>query len=121
MKINNLVIFFFIGLSFLSCSKENIKKSVIKEKSLDLQVLEAYEEGKESLELGDVLYAAKKFNEAEILFPNQNGHQRLHLWQHTPIILKIIMDTIAELERFLKVYPKHKNIDYAYYYRYFIL
>ena len=24
-------------------------------------------------------------------------------------------DTIAELERFLKVYPKHKNIDYAYY------
>ena len=24
-------------------------------------------------------------------------------------------DTIAELERFIKVYPKHKNLDYAYY------
>ena len=24
-------------------------------------------------------------------------------------------DTIAELERFLKIYPKHKNLDYAYY------
>ena len=24
-------------------------------------------------------------------------------------------DAIAELERFIKVYPKHKNLDYAYY------
>jgi outer membrane protein assembly factor BamD len=36
-------------------------------------VLEAYQEGKDYLENGDPLYAAKKFNEAEILFHNQNG------------------------------------------------
>ena len=24
-------------------------------------------------------------------------------------------DAIAELERFIKIYPNHKNIDYAYY------
>ena len=24
-------------------------------------------------------------------------------------------DAIAELERFIKIYPKHKNLDYAYY------
>ena len=34
-----------------------------------MQVLEAYEEGLVSLEQGDVLFAAKKFNEVEILFP----------------------------------------------------
>ena len=116
MKINNLVIFFFIGLSFLSCSKENIKKSVIKEKSLNLQVLEAYEEGKESLELGDVLYAAKKFNEAEILFPQSEWAPKAALMAaYAYYTQDYYDDTIAELERFLKVYPKHKNIDYAYY------
>ena len=52
-----------------SCSKEEIKSSVIEEKSLELQVLEAYQGGLEALEQGDVLYAAKKFNEAERLCP----------------------------------------------------
>ena len=63
-------LFFVIFTIFVSCTKrDEFKESVIKEKSLDLQVLEAYHEGVKSLESGDVLYAAKKFNEAEILFP----------------------------------------------------
>ena len=66
---NYFVIFIISFLLLISCSKENVKKSVIKEKSLDLQVKEAYEEGVVNLESGDVLFAAKKFNEAEILFP----------------------------------------------------
>ena len=36
---------------------------------MDLQVLEAYEEGLKSLNEGDAIFAAKKFNEAETLFP----------------------------------------------------
>jgi outer membrane protein assembly factor BamD len=40
---------FFLFIAFfailISCSKEEIKESIIKEKSLDLQVLEAYQEG----------------------------------------------------------------------------
>ena len=59
-------------LLFMSCSKNDIKDSAIKEKSLDLQVLEAYNDGKDALEGGDVLYAAKKFNEAETLFPQSD-------------------------------------------------
>ena len=35
-----------IFLLCLSCSNKEIKKSTITEKSLDLQVLEAYQEGK---------------------------------------------------------------------------
>ena len=61
---------FFIFIILLSsCSKEVARENLIKEKSLDLQVIEAYQEGMRSLEGGDVLFAAKKFNEAEILFP----------------------------------------------------
>ena len=62
---------FSLALIFLTtaCSKNIENESLIKEKSLELQVLEVYKEGKESLERGDVLFAAKKFNEAEILFP----------------------------------------------------
>ena len=69
-----ILIFFVILILFGSCSKEPIKKSTIKEKSLELQVQEAYKEGMEALNSGDVLFAAKKFNEAEILFPKQVQH-----------------------------------------------
>ena len=45
-----LKIFLFLLVLILgnSCSKENIQKSTIKEKSLDLQVLEAYQGGLEA-------------------------------------------------------------------------
>ena len=61
--------FFILIVLLSSCSKDVAKENLIKEKSLELQVIEAYQEGMEALEGGDVLFAAKKFNEAEILFP----------------------------------------------------
>ena len=64
-----ILVFFIILILFSSCSKEKITKSTIKEKNLELQVQEAYSEGMESLKAGDVLFASKKFNEAEMLFP----------------------------------------------------
>ena len=54
--------FLFFLLILVSCSKNEIKDSSIKEKSLELQVLEVYNIGKDALDGGDVLYAAKKFN-----------------------------------------------------------
>tara|TARA_B100000579_G_C22794604_1_gene836402 strand:+ start:93 stop:935 length:843 start_codon:yes stop_codon:yes gene_type:complete len=109
--------FIFLILSFnLSCTKDVAKKSVINEKSLDLQVLEAYEEGIKSLESGDVLFAAKKFNEAEILFPQSDWAPKSALMAaYSYYTQDYYEDAIAELIRFTKVYPKHKNLDYAYY------
>ena len=66
---HKIFIFFLITLFCFACSKENIKKSSINEKSLDLQVIEAYDEAIKSLNEGDVLFAAKKFNEVETIFP----------------------------------------------------
>ena len=109
-----LLIIFFVFL--ISCSKKEIKESAIKEKSLDLQVLEAYQEGMNSLESGDVLFAAKKFNESENLFPQSEWAPKSALMAaYSYYKQDYYEDTIAELERFIKVYPFSKNLDYAYY------
>jgi len=111
-----IFIFFIFLVLISSCSKEQLKKSTIKEKSLDLQVIEAYRGGLEALEGGDVLYAAKKFNEAEILFPQGKWAPKAALMAaYSYYIQDYYGDAIAELERFIKVYPLHKNLDYAYY------
>ena len=111
--------FFLVFITFLfciSCSKEEIKKSVILEKSLELQVLEAYQEGMKALEEGDVLFAAKKFNQAEILFPQSEWAPKSSLMaSYAYYVQDYYSDAISELKRFIQVYPKNKNIDYAYY------
>ena len=113
---NYFVIFIISFLLLISCSKENVKKSVIKEKSLDRQVKEAYEEGIENLESGDVLFAAKKFNEAEILFPQSEwAPKSILMAAYAYYTQDYYEDTIIELQRFIKLYPNHKNLSYAYY------
>ena len=110
--------FYIILLLFFcfSCSKEIEKKSVTKEKILDLQVLEAYEEGLKNLEAGDVLFAAKKFNEAEMLFPQSKWAPKSALMAaYSYYTQDYYLDAVAELERFIKLYPNNKNLDYAYY------
>jgi outer membrane protein assembly factor BamD len=116
MRLKKLILFFFLTLLFISCSKEQAKKSAIKQKSLDLQVLEAYREGLDNLEAGDVLYAAKKFNEAETLFPQSEWAPKSALMAaYSYYTQDYYKDAIAELERFIRVYPKHKNLNYVYY------
>jgi outer membrane protein assembly factor BamD len=78
--------------------------------------LEAYTEGKNFLEGGDALYAAKKFNEAEMLYPQSKWAPKSALMAAYAYYSEdYLPDAIAELERFLKVYPKDLNLDYTYY------
>jgi len=116
MKIK-IILFFLISIFLtFSCSKDENKISTITEKSQELQVLEAYQEGMKSLEGGDVLYAAKKFNEAEILFPQSEWAPKSALMAaYSYYVQDYYGDAIAELNRFLKIYPSNKNIDYAFY------
>ena len=116
MKKNNIISVIVVFLLCFSCAKKEIKESIIKEKSINLQVFEAYKEGKESLEGGDVLYAAKKFNEAEKLFPQSEWAPRSALMAaYSYYAQDYYNDANAELERFIKIYPYHQNLDYAYY------
>ena len=116
MKINKFISLFAILFLCISCSKGEIKDTTITEKNLDLQVLEAYKEGLKALEERDVLFAAKKFNEAEILFPQSKWAPKSALMAaYSYYIQDYYGDAIAELNRFIRIYPNHKDLDYAYY------
>ena len=111
-----IIIFIIILVLINSCSKEPIQKSIIKEKSLELQVKEAYQEGVKALNDGDVLFASKKFNEAEMLFPQaSSAPQSALMAAYSYYTQDYYGDAIAELKRFLKVYPSHKDLGYVYY------
>ena len=116
MKLNNFYYLLFVLIFCISCSKNNVNESAIKEKNLELQVLEAYNEGKKSLESGDVLFAAKKFNEAEILFPQSDWAPKSALMAAFSYYSQdYYSEAIAELERFIDIYSNHKHLDYAHY------
>ena len=116
MQITKFICLILLVFSLISCSKDKINKSVIKEKDMESQVLEAYEEGLKSLKQGDVIFAAKKFNEAETLFPQSKWAPKSSLMAaYSYYSQDYYEDSILELQRFIKVYPFHKNIDYAYY------
>jgi len=110
------IFLFLVVIILSSCAKNIDQSSVIKEKSLELQVLETHQEGMEAFESGDVIYAAKKFNEAETLFPQSDWAPKYALMAaYSYYVQDYYLDSIAELERFLKVYPFYKDIDYVHY------
>lgn len=116
MNLKSFVIIIVIILISVACSKKDEKTSVITEKNLELQVLEAYREGMEALESGDVLFAAKKFNQAEILFPQSVWAPKSALMAaYSYYTQDYYGDAVAELERYKRIYPKNKNLDYVNY------
>ena len=89
---------------------------MIENKEIDLQMIDAYEEGIIALDDGDGLSAAKKFSEAELLFPQSAWAPKSALMAaYSYYSNEYYSDTIYEIERFLKIYPNHPRTDYAYY------
>ena len=117
MKIKNVLLVFILIFFAFSCTKEKVKKvSSIKEKNIEFQILETYKEGLKELEAGDALYAAKKFNEVEILFPQSEWAPKSTLMAaYAYYSQEYYYDTIEELKIFIRKYPDHFNIDYAHY------
>ena len=114
--IKNLVLLIILIIFNFSCSKKVVKDVEIKEKSIELQVIETYNEGLKELEAGDVLFAAKKFNEVEIMFPQSKWAPKSTLMAaYAYYSQDYYYDTIEELKIFIRKYPKHKDIDYAHY------
>ena len=111
-------IFFILVLFLSSCSQNNnIEKSTkISGDNIEQQMISSYKDGLLALEQGDVLFAVKKFNEAELLFPQSEWAPKSSLmaaysyWSEN-----YYNDSIEELKRYLKLYPKDNNLDYAYY------
>lgn len=112
----NIILLIISALLIFSCTKKIEKKSIIQEKNIDLQILETYKEAINELEAGDAIFAAKKFNEVEILFPQSEWAPKSTLMAaYAYYAQDYYFDTIEELKIFLKKYPNHKDVDYAYY------
>ena len=112
----NLFLIICLALLF-SCSQKS-KEIVTKVEgdSLEAQMIEAYNAGVAALEQGDVLFASKKFNEAELLYPQSEWAPKSSLmasyayWSQA-----YYSNSVNELNRFIKLYPKNENLSYAYY------
>tara|TARA_B100001175_G_scaffold284197_1_gene264454 strand:- start:545 stop:1384 length:840 start_codon:yes stop_codon:yes gene_type:complete len=112
------LVYLIIALIFLnsSCSKKKEKISIIEEQSLEMQMIQAYDEGLKELERGDAIYAAKKFNEAELLYPQSIWAPRAALMAaYSYFSYLYYSDAVLELEKFLDKYKNHQRRDYAYY------
>ncbi len=112
------IIFLFIYIIFIvSCSKDKSKvDQVLLEQDIEAEMILAYEEGMRQLEKGDALYASRKFDEAEILFPQSIWATKASLMSAYALYSQNYYDdAIFNLERHIKNYPKDKDLVYAHY------
>ena len=111
---NIFIILIFLFLN--SCSNDKKKIDIIEEEDIELQMIDSYKEGIKALEEGDSLFAAKKFNEAELVFPQSDWAPKSALMSaYSYYIQDYYGDSIFELNRFIKTYPKDKRLSYAYF------
>ena len=79
-------------------------------------MIRAFKEGYEEFEAGDALFAAKKFNEAELLFPQSSWAPKAALMAaYVYYAQDYYFDAEAELKRFIKTYPKNPDLNYAHF------
>ena len=114
---NKLSYLFLLFLFLLtSCAKDEKEVSLIQETRQDLEMISAYKEAYNALEKGDPYFAAKKFLEAEILFPQSDWAPRSVLMaSYSYYIQNYYSEALSNLNRYLKTYPTDKDIPYAHY------
>merc|ERR1711966_72247 len=106
-----------MGLFLLqSCGTEKKEVSLIQEIDQEKEMVLTYREGLEYLEKGDTFYAAKKFLEAELLFPQSDWAPKSALMASYSYYLQdYYSEALFNLERYIKTYPNDKNLSYAHY------
>ena len=114
--INFFKILLFCTFVFqVSCGKEE-KISIIDNTDIKQQMVGLYEEGYTELLNGDALYAANKFKEAELIFPQSDWAPMSSLMAaYSYYYQDYYPEAKDQIEDYLKKYPNHKNRDYAEY------
>ena len=111
-KLAILLIFFTLQ----SCSQKEIEVSKIKETNQELEMISSYNEGIKNITDKDYFYAAKKFLESELLFPQSDWAPKSALMaSYAYYADNYYSEAIFNLERFIKTYPKDKRIAYAHF------
>ena len=97
------------------CSKKGSEK-VISQPTDEEIVFAVYTEAIEALKTGDAYFAAKKFREAESLFPQSTWAAKASLMSgYADYSRNAYSSSIFALERHIKNYPADRNIPYAHY------
>ena len=79
-------------------------------------MIRAFQEGYDQFRDGDALFAAKKFNEAELLFPQSSWAPKAALMAaYVYYAQDYYFDAESELKRFIKTYPKSPDLNYAHF------
>ncbi len=113
-KLYTSIIFLVILLS--GCSKEEKNVSLIKETSQELEMISTYREAYQALNTGDPYFAAKKFLEAEILYPQSVWAPKSALMaSYSYYLQNYYTEATLNLKRYLKTYPNDENLLYAHY------
>tara|TARA_B100000900_G_scaffold343672_1_gene307487 strand:+ start:6658 stop:7488 length:831 start_codon:yes stop_codon:yes gene_type:complete len=111
----------FFSLVFLifvfGCSKNEKEISLnIKETTQEQEMISSYKEAYNALNNNDPFFAAKKFLQAEILYPQSTWAPKSALMaSYSYYLQNYYPESILNLERFLKTYPNDENIVYAHY------
>ena len=111
-----IIFILFLFLVSFGCSKNEQKISVIKEQSQELEMISAYNDAYQALNEGDPYFAAKKFLEAEILYPQSEWAPRSALMAaYSYYLQNYYTESISNLERYLSTYPQDVDLIYAHY------
>ena len=113
---NKFIIFIVISILLSSCAKEEQKISKIKETDQNQEMIATYKEAYKALEKNDIFFAAKKFLEAELLYPQSLWAPKSALMAaYSYYLQNYYSEALNTLDRYLKTYPTDVNQPYAHY------
>ena len=113
---NKLIIFLILILIINACSKNEKEILKIKETRQDLEMISVLEDAYKALEAGDTFEASKKFLDAELIYPQSEwAPKALLMAAYSFYLQNSYSETLLNLERYLKIYPKDENVIYAHY------
>lgn len=113
-RLNHLLIMLCLAVVVSGCSSK--KKNSLVEDLAQQQVQELYSKGKKALDGGNYVFAIDYFRALESNYPygeytEQAKLDMLFAFDKTGQIEK----AVEAADNFIKLYPTHKNVDYAYY------
>ena len=99
-----------------SCSKSDKEISLIKEINQEDEMIQAYKDGTKALQEGDTFFAANRFLEAELMYPQSEWASKSALMAaYAYYIQNFYSEAIFNLEKFLKTYPKDTRLNNIHY------
>lgn len=117
MQIFYKLLILVILINLQSCAKKEVKESPkITQLNQELELVTTYKDALNNLKNGDAYYAAEKFLESELAYPQSIWAPKSALMAaYSYYLQENYSEARFQLERFLKTYPNDKNSVYAHY------